>query len=291
MANAKDVSGIKHERILLIGDTGSGKSTQLLTLPGRKFVYIFDPNALATYAGFDVDYETYLPELADVDFMPRSIRKDKKQYKDEVKGFTGGDTKLYLDWAADVNQKVADGFFDDYDVVAIDSLTLWGAAALDRIGQLQEQVGSEDNRTDYRIAGEVESNALRAFLSLPCTIVCMAHTEVWQDDKTHKIFKRITLHGGARVRVPLLFTNIWVTAGEEGEEGYMYTLQTRPDRDNPIVRSTVPDLDFIEDVTIPSDVFKEHGDLTQYGIGGILSRTNRVMPVKSTSTAKKSAKR
>ena len=42
-------------KFLLVGSTGSGKTAQILTLPGKTFAYIFDPSALATLKGYDID--------------------------------------------------------------------------------------------------------------------------------------------------------------------------------------------------------------------------------------------
>jgi GTPase SAR1 family protein len=50
MANAKDAHATSTPKILLLGDTGAGKTTQVLTLPGRKFAYLFDPKSLQIYS-------------------------------------------------------------------------------------------------------------------------------------------------------------------------------------------------------------------------------------------------
>ena len=48
MPNAKDSHAKVAHKILILGKTGSGKTTQFLTLPGKKFIYLFDPNAILT---------------------------------------------------------------------------------------------------------------------------------------------------------------------------------------------------------------------------------------------------
>ncbi|KKL07321.1 hypothetical protein LCGC14_2587250, partial [marine sediment metagenome] len=46
MPNAKDNPDIGKAKFLLLGPTGSGKTSQILTLPGKTFCYLFDPSSL-----------------------------------------------------------------------------------------------------------------------------------------------------------------------------------------------------------------------------------------------------
>lgn len=62
MPNARTAHESSTHKFLLLGDTGSGKTTQFLTLPGRKFIYLFDPNAILSLQGHDIDYEEFLPD-------------------------------------------------------------------------------------------------------------------------------------------------------------------------------------------------------------------------------------
>ena len=271
MENAKNLKSIKHHRILAVGEIGTGKSTQFLTIPGKKFAYIFDPNALATFAGWDIDYETFFPLAGELDFYPSSIKKDKKQFSDS-KG-RSFEPVTYLRWAEEVNKKMEAGFFDDYDALSIDGLTMFSASVMDRTIWLQNKVERDDERTDYRLAGDKVSNAIRALTDLKITFFCTAHTEFFQDDKTKRLTNRIMLPGGSRVRVPTIFTNVFVMHGEfdEGEK-YRYTIQTKPNRENPIARTSIPGLGFEEDVTIPEDVLlaKDSKEITKYGVGALL---------------------
>lgn len=272
MENARTTKSIRFQRILALGDIGSGKTTQFLTLPGKKFLYVFDPNALATIAGWDVDYETYLPKISETDFYPTSIRKSGKQFKDTKISF---EPTAYLRWAEDINKKMDEGFFDDYDVIGLDGLTMFSAAAMDRILFLQNKIDRDDERTDYRIAGDKISNAIRAMTEIQKTFYCTAHIELFQDDKTKRVYKRIMLPGGARPRVPTLFTNVFVlTGGLDEDENYKYTIRTKPDRENPIARTSIHELDIEEDVSIPKEVLvkKDSKEITKYGIGGLLER-------------------
>ena len=64
--NAKDYQRDRM-RILAIGPAGSGKTTQLRTLPGKKLLFCFEDNALNSLQGDpDIDYQLYLPHVVEI---------------------------------------------------------------------------------------------------------------------------------------------------------------------------------------------------------------------------------
>ena len=130
MPNAKDITGLPPQNIMVIGETGSGKTTQIRTLPGKKFVYIFDPNALASLKGCDCDYEVFMPNALELDATLKGFNKGSKS--DRMEGGSRIEPTTYPNWVNDINKRVADGFFDDYNWICFDSLTFLGKAIMDR---------------------------------------------------------------------------------------------------------------------------------------------------------------
>ena len=61
MENARDFKG-ENENILALGTPGSGKTALFSTIPGKKFLYIFDPNTLQPIKEQDIDYEVFRPD-------------------------------------------------------------------------------------------------------------------------------------------------------------------------------------------------------------------------------------
>jgi hypothetical protein len=134
MPNAKESGSIAPHRFLILGDTGSGKTTQILTLPGKKFMYLFDSNALLSLKGQDVDYEEFLPDKLNLNI--KSLKKE-----------TGGDdltkhkSDLYLQWQSDFEDKLKTGFFDQYSVIGMDSATTFLDLVMDRILTINGRYG------------------------------------------------------------------------------------------------------------------------------------------------------
>jgi hypothetical protein len=261
MPNAKDAE--VQESFLLIGDTGSGKTSQFLTMPGRRFAYIFDPYAMATLGGHDIEYETFFPEGDDLDPWPRSVRKDKRVESDRPKD--AGEPTLYLRWLEDLNKKYDDGFFSAIDSLLIDSGTLLARALHQRVFYLQEKRGREDERTDYKISGEKFTDLFWKLTTLPCHLVMTLHHEMRKDAASSKTFNRMTIPGASRLMSPRLVSNVWATSVEA--KGDKYLVQTKPDRDNPTIRTSrrFSHLDLFQDMTI-----KDFAKSKEYGIGSIL---------------------
>src|SRR5258708_37765572 len=114
--NARDVTANEPRKFLLLGDTGSGKTTQFLTLPGKKYAHLFDPNALPSLKGYDVDYDEYLP--TPVSAAATSL---KKEIPGDKKGTTT--SAVYQRFESEFDERLKSGFFDPYDWIGFDSAT------------------------------------------------------------------------------------------------------------------------------------------------------------------------
>jgi GTPase SAR1 family protein len=109
--NAKEATLSTYENILCVGDPGSGKSSLIRTLPGKKFVYIFDPNGLRSLAGADVDYEEWLPDSLELD---TTIKRFNRDGKPDDRPATAREPRVYIDWCSSIAEKAENMFFKDY---------------------------------------------------------------------------------------------------------------------------------------------------------------------------------
>lgn len=260
--NAQDLEAMR--RILVVGDTGSGKTTQFLTLPGRKFAYLFDPAGKESLQGFDVDFVEMLPEQGDLDLAPSSIRKSGVKKVQAIKGHTWS-PKLYNKWVEDYKARS----FEGYDWLMIDSVTLLSHALMSAIYHLQEQINRDDERTDYRLAGDKLYSALWELASLPLGLYCTVHQDLRKDQNTAKTQQRMTLPGGARLTVPRLFGHIFICHSNAADG--TYSVQTRPDREHPIVKTALRGLALYEDVTI-----KDWAQPETQGVGRLMKKDSKL---------------
>ena len=273
MPNAKDMAASATKRILFVGETGSGKSAQMWTLPGRKFLYLFDPNTKATIgkhknrSGLDIEYEEFLPDLGELDASLKKFNKEGKS--DHLKGPKREPT-LYNNWVEDLNEKGSSGFFNQFDWLCIDSLTFLCKACMDRQLFINGRYGDIEELADYRVVGSKISHVFDSVCSTDTNIYMTGHIDKFQDEKTKKIETLIRSPGSSRSMLPLIFTDIWqAERGEDAKGNPIFTARTMPDvRGLKSIRCSIPDMPEIVDVTIP-DFPSNKG-----GIGALLAKYN-----------------
>lgn len=260
MPNARDAQSAAH-RILMLGDTGSGKTTQLLTLPGKKFAFLFDPNAVLSLRGFDVDYEEFLPDR--LNLAATSLAKGKGDKPTN----TAAKSELYMEWEKSFNEKLASGFFDAYDIIGMDSATTFLDLIMDRVLSINGRFGQWPQQDDYGPQMVTFTNVCRALTGLGKTIYMTGHMETRQDELTKRIFRRPMMTGRLSTKIPLLFSDIFITEAESDGSGKVaYKIQTTPDRITTCVRNSIKGLEPFEMMTIDWEKPVEG-----QGLGGILN--------------------
>lgn len=265
MPNAKDANSSDFHTVMLAGPPGSGKTTQFLTLPPGGFLYIFDPNALATLAGADIEYEIFSPDLLDINVHP---------LKTSIKGDSIMNAKepvTYINWEADFDQKLESNFFDDKPWIGMDSYTTFSDCVMDRVQWLNGRAGKHPEIADYTAQMATIQNVSRSLAALEKLFIATAHEEAREDEVTKSIHYQLVLTGRLRTRIPLLFANIFRTQAESSSDGDEYVLHTASDRRHQYVRASKAIRRSIEanelDVTIED--FEKAQD---YGLGAILRK-------------------
>lgn len=265
MPNAKDISSDIGQNILIIGNTGSGKTSQIWTLPGKRFVYVFDPNALASLRGCDCDYEVFLPDTLELDATLKGFNKGARS--DTIAGSRREPT-TYVRWVEDLNERVENGFFEDYAWLCFDSLTFLQKAVMDRQLYINNRYGKVEELADYRVVGSKLSDVFRSITALEINCYYTGHLREFQDEKTKKITTELMLPGQAKALIPIAMTNIWLAKSASEGKTLKYVIQTHAERRGlQCIRSSVRGLEHEHDVTIKD--FNRAGD---YGIGAILKK-------------------
>ncbi len=265
MPNAKDfVQG--SEKILAVGTTGGGKTTGFLSLPGQKFIYIFDPNALNTLKGHDIDYEAFMPDILNLNAVAlKAGVMDKGGKPDEP--------KTYVEWELDFEKKIREGFFDNYDVIGFDSMTTFSSMVMDRIMFINNRFGKWPEQADWTATMNTIQNVMRTLTSIQGkTIYVTAHIELKEDKTTGKIMNSLNLIGRLRNSLPLLFSEVWsFSAEQDAQKKTQFQVQTQPDRYSPYLRCTIKGLDSLENVTIPE---VNWNNPVGFGLSKLLNKVN-----------------
>lgn len=230
--------------ILLLGDTGGGKTSLALTAPGKKFGYFFDPNAISTVEhfceqpDFDLDYLQFLP-----DKLPMNVSTLKKNVGDPVRG-SNFSNDLYLKWEKDFEDRIDAGFFEPYDTIIFDSITTFADMVMDRILFLNQRPGQWPQQDDWGPQMNSIAAVMRTLTSLGKTIVVTGHYELKQDEVSKRIFFQPLVTGRLKTKLPLLFSEIWKCEGDTDTAGKSkWTIQVKPDRLTPLIRCTLRGLE------------------------------------------------
>lgn len=259
MPNALDAKQTTSHRFLILGDTGSGKTTQFLTLPGKKFIYLFDSNALLSLRGYDVDYEEFLPDRLNMNVTSLSSSKGG----DKVTSFKND---MFLEWQKNFEDKLASGFFNDYDVIGMDSATTLLDLVMDRILTINGRAGQWPQMDDYGPQMTTFKNICRTLTSMGKMVYMTGHLEIKQNKEGAKIIRQPLLTGKLKTSIPLIFSDIMVAeVTNDGKGVISHTLQTVPDRLTTTIRTSIKGLEPFEDVSI--DFSKP---LEEQGLGLIL---------------------
>lgn len=243
MPNAKDAKQTASHRFLILGDTGGGKTTQMLTLPGRTFAYLFDSNALLSLRGHDIDYEEFLPDR--INLSVKSLSKGKGDNNTSLKN------NAYSDWERDFNEKVESGFFDQYDNIGFDSATTFLDLVMDRVLTINGRAGQWPQQDDYGPQMVTFTNTVRTLTSMGKTVYMTGHLELRQEDITKRIIRQPMMTGRLKTKIPLLFSDILIAeASNDGKGNITHTLRTVPDKLTTTVRTSFKGLEPVEDVSL-----------------------------------------
>lgn len=259
MPNAKEAATTVPHRFLILGNTGNGKTTQFATLPGKKYCHVFDQNALLSLRGFDIDYDEYMPDP--IGMAATSMAKGK------------GDTSMntasesYKRFEAEFNERLQNGFYEQYDWIGFDSATTLLDLIMDRVLTINGRFGQWPHQDDHGPVMVAFTNICRNITAMGKGIYMAAHLETRQDQVTKKIETRPMMTGRLVVKIPLLFSDIFVADSEPGKDGKpMYRMQTAPTTDIKTVRCSIKGLEVFEDVTI--DFAKP---VEGQGLGGLVN--------------------
>ena len=246
---------------LMLGKTGSGKTTQFLTLPGKKLIYLFDPNAMATLAGHEVDYLEFLPSRIplQVTSLNKNVNERNSRKVQETIGRLG--KELYDSFEEHLEEMLSSGGFDQYDAIGFDSCTTLLEMIMDAILYLNGRPGQWPGQDDWGPQMLTFTKIVRQMTSIGKAVYFTAHLQQTQDEVTKSVSNQPLLTGQLKTKIPLLFSEILVAeAGADSRGNVSYTVQTRQDRRNDICRTSLRDVQFKENVTLDfADPLEQQG--------------------------------
>ncbi len=278
MPNAKDAKGIKNTNIYVIGPVGAGKTTQFLTLPGKKFIYLFDPSGLEAIQGHDVTYEEFLPAKLNFTISPRP--KGGGTIEDKQLGVERLKAQAYAQWEKHFKKSLDDGYFDQFDVIGLDSTTTLVDMMLTDVAGREGRLNYPPELNDHNIAKEQLKKIFIVFCSLKALFYSVGHTIYRQNEQSKKLLNDILIPGDLKTRGPILFGSVLLADYKMSGENKSFSMQSIKDSHNENLKTNIPMLKPFHDVTI--------GNLSRpeaFGLGKLLTQAYGEKPVGTTNNA------
>ncbi|HUT86482.1 MAG TPA: AAA family ATPase [Candidatus Heimdallarchaeota archaeon] len=203
------------KRILLIGESGTGKTQFIGTMP-KPFIADFD-RGLTTIAG----HET-------------AVSKD-------FSGEGGWD-----DFMKEVQAWRKDGPQYDCETFALDSLTCAADACMTSIMAAKGSAGAQPGIAEWGAAIRKVKDLMGYLTTLRCHVIVNAHLEITKDEVLGGMVYQPMIFGKELPgKLPIYFDEVWVSdvqvTTKGGEPETTYRMQVMPDQRIRIVKSRLAD--------------------------------------------------
>lgn len=229
MAKLSEIAQSTNLKLLLLGDSGAGKTTFAASGPGRVQIADFDGKVSSA--------AQYLREN-----NPSQL--DQVNYTDYASIGKFGDKELAAHkFNQDMGQLAKD--LGEVRTFVLDSLTTFSDASMEYL--LKSNPGVKRFVTqgaqipvlqDYQMARIWFKQMLTALLSLKCHVIVTAHIQVDKDELTGQIIRSPMMAGKLSRELPIYFEEVWRAYRDERGE---YWAQTQSDRSF-VCRSQIPGL-------------------------------------------------
>lgn len=198
----------KTYRAIIYGSLGSGKTNLLRTCRQPVHVDSFDPGGTMT--------------IRDAIDIGQVIADTRYEIEDPA-----SPTAIKV-WDQKYHERKRGGYFSHMGTYCIDSATTWSDAFANQYLATKGRPGGYLYQNDYNDVMSQISTALKDILTLPCDVILICHEDAEKDEGTGRMWvKPLFIGKQARIKLPLLFDEIYYTSVSEGAQGSKYQLLTR----------------------------------------------------------------
>ena len=196
--------------LLLLGETGSGKTRILTTCPFPAHIDSFDPGG------------TRIRELRKEIDRGNIIADVRYEGEDPEK------PSVFVEWNDIFKQRLRSGYFNSIGTYMLDSSTFWAEAIMNSILKKVSLAGKPPRWAhDHEPQKYIIRNHLNVMLNLPCNVIITGHLEGTEDKVTGGKSYRYMIVGKGTVLFPLKFDETYVMDPRDTATGVEYRLLTQ----------------------------------------------------------------
>lgn len=195
---------------LLIGGMGTGKSYMARTMPGPGIVWSFDPGGTKA-----LDREVASGKIV----VDTRYEEDDPDNPKAFELFASEVTRL---WNCGAFKELAemDGF------CYLDSGTMLAESLMYRVLQKQGRAGQSPQLQDYNVHINTLNKLIKRLTSIPCHFVMTGHIDTVTSDIDGKTTSSLMAYGKNKVKLPLLFDEVYVMSVGATPQGPVYKVRT-----------------------------------------------------------------
>lgn len=194
--------------VLLLGESGTGKTFLMRTAPGPVHIDSFDPGGSKG--------------------LRESITSGHVLVDNRWEAENPWAPSQFNAWEKETERRIKLGYFEHVKTYMLDSATTWSAAIMNEILKRAGIPGQAPRYThDFGPQKQAVSNWIKRLLSLPCNVIITGHLKTDRDELSGQITRRFMTVGQAAVTLPLLFDEIWIMDPKESSKGTQYRVLTR----------------------------------------------------------------
>ena len=191
----------------ITGESGSGKTVLSSTAPAPILIDSFDPRGT---------------ESIESEIQNKRVIPDTRWEYDDPKV-----PNVFDSWEKNFWNRKKNGMFELLGTYVLDSSTGLLKAIMNKVLKQAGRPGSTPQQNDWLPQMTLFENVMNVVASLPCNVIVTNHLDMKEDQVTGQLLMRPMVTGKLNVRVPLLFSEIYVLETKQTSKGVEYSLLTQ----------------------------------------------------------------
>jgi hypothetical protein len=191
-------------KLMLIGESGTGKTCATMSIKGNIKVADFDNKAVSA-AAFYEDTDPTVLERVDVEQFDTG---------DKVSAY-----KKFQEWLSEIEASPKKP-----DVITLDSVTLYSESLMAFVMNVVNKAEKRPNNIspvlrDYGVANALFKQDIGRLIALPCHVICVCHSADIKNEDGAVVGRRPLLSGQLVDYAPRIFREVWWTSKQRDKDG------------------------------------------------------------------------